>query len=98
MSSVKCVRGQRVVPWRDDDWRFMNYGFVPDGPPFPLRPEDMSERASIGLYQQALDGLPVAGARVLEVGSGHEGARAILLRLRSRASITRPRRSSWLAG
>ncbi|WP_051356584.1 class I SAM-dependent methyltransferase [Azorhizobium doebereinerae] len=59
--------------WRDDDWRFMNYGFVPDGAPFPLRPEDEPERAFIGLYQQAVEGLPVAGARVLEVGSGRGG-------------------------
>jgi SAM-dependent methyltransferase len=59
--------------FRDRDWRFMNYGFIPPGEPYPLRPEDEPERAFMGLYIQALEGLPVAGARVLEVGCGRGG-------------------------
>lgn len=74
--------------WRDDDWRFMNYGFVPDGPPFSLRPEDELERASIGLYQQAMDGLPVAGARVLEVGSGRGGGARYVARYYAPSVVT----------
>lgn len=73
--------------WRDDDWRFMNYGFVPDGAPFPLKPEDEDERAFIGLYAQAVDGLPVAGARVLEVGSGRGGGSRYLARYHAPASV-----------
>lgn len=61
------------LTWRDRDWRFMNYGFVPEGVPFPLMPDDEDERVFIGLYQQAVDGLPIQGLRVLEVGSGRGG-------------------------
>lgn len=61
------------LAWRDTDWRFMNYGFVPPGARFDLRPSDEADRPFIGLYQQAVDGLPVAGSRVLEVGSGRGG-------------------------
>ncbi len=74
--------------WRDDDWRFMNYGFVPDGPPFPLKADDEPERAFIGLYQQAVDGLPLAGARVLEVGSGRGGGSRYMARYYAPASVT----------
>lgn len=74
--------------WRDDDWRFMNYGFLPDGAPFALAPEDEPERASIGLYQQAMDGLPVAGARVLEVGSGRGGGARYVARYFAPSTVT----------
>ena len=73
--------------WRDGDWRFMNYGFAPDGPPFPLRPEDEGERAFIGLYHQAVEGLPVAGARVLEIGSGRGGGARYVARYHAPASV-----------
>ena len=74
--------------WRDDDWRFMNYGFVPDGVPFPLRAEDEPERASIGLYQQAMTDLPVAGARVLEIGSGRGGGVRYIARYFAPSAVT----------
>ncbi|GGF55309.1 phthiotriol/phenolphthiotriol dimycocerosates methyltransferase [Azorhizobium oxalatiphilum] len=73
--------------WRDDDWRFMNYGFLPPGAPFALRAEDEPERAFIGLYQQAVDGLPVAGARVLEVGSGRGGGSRYIARYHAPAQM-----------
>jgi len=73
--------------WRDRDWRFMNYGFLPVGVPFPLRAEDENERAFIGLYQQAVDGLPVAGARVLEIGSGRGGGSRYVARYHAPASV-----------
>lgn len=66
--------------WRDDDWRFMNYGFLPEGAPFPLRSEDEDERVFIGLYHQAVDGLPIAGARILEIGSGRGGGSRYIAR------------------
>jgi SAM-dependent methyltransferase len=61
--------------WRDRDWRFMNYGWLPDasGPAIELDPADESDRPFIGLYDQAVRGLPVEGARVLEVGCGRGG-------------------------
>lgn len=73
--------------WRDRDWRFMNYGFVPAGEPFRLSPEDENERAFIGLYQQAVEGLPVKGARVLEVGSGRGGGSRYIARYYQPASV-----------
>ncbi|MGE6742042.1 class I SAM-dependent methyltransferase [Allorhizobium pseudoryzae] len=74
--------------WRDRDWRFMNYGYVAAGDVFPLRPEDEPERAFIGLYQQAVEGLPVEGARVLEVGSGRGGGSRYIARYHQPASVT----------
>ena len=74
--------------WRDPDWRFMNYGYVAGGEAFPLKPEDEPERAFIGLYQQAVEGLPVAGARVLEVGSGRGGGSRYIARYHAPASMT----------
>lgn len=75
------------LSWRDTDWRFMNYGFVAEGTPFPLQPEDEAERAFIGLYQQAVEGLPLAGKRVLEIGSGRGGGARYVARYHSPASI-----------
>ncbi|WP_170975950.1 methyltransferase domain-containing protein [Rhizobium sp. FY34] len=74
--------------WRDPDWRFMNYGYVAGGDTFSLKPEDEPERAFIGLYHQAVAGLPVAGARVLEVGSGRGGGSRYIARYHGPASVT----------
>lgn len=65
--------------WRKP-WRFLNYGHIPEGAPFPLAAEDEADRPFIGLYHQALEGLPVEGARVLEVGCGHGGGAAWVAR------------------
>lgn len=61
--------------WRDSDWRFMNYGWLPpEGEaPLNLAPEDEAERPFIGLYDHVARGLPLDGARVLEIGSGRGG-------------------------
>lgn len=66
--------------WADKDWRFMNYGYLPPAgsKPFPLDAEDEPERAFIGLYQQAVDGLDLVGKRVLEVGCGRGGGTAYI--------------------
>ena len=74
--------------WGDKDWRFMNYGYVPDGAPFALKAEDEAERAFIGLYQQAVEGLAVEGARVLEIGSGRGGGSRYIARYFAPASVT----------
>lgn len=63
------------VAWRDGDWRFMNYGHAPEVP-FPLAAEHEADRGFIGLYEQAVTGLPVQGAEVLEIGSGRGGGAA----------------------
>lgn len=64
--------------WGDTDWRFMNYGYLPpaEKADFPLDAKDEPERAFIGLYFQAVDGLELAGKRVLEVGCGRGGGTA----------------------
>lgn len=74
--------------WRDDDWRFMNYGFLPPGPGFPLNDADESDRPFIGLYAQAVDGLPMQGARVLEIGSGRGGGARYIARYHAPRSVT----------
>ena len=68
--------------WRNDDWRFMNYGWAPasDAEQFPLAPEDEPDRPFIGLYDHAARGLPVAGARALEIGSGRGGGARYIAR------------------
>lgn len=66
--------------WRRPRWRFMNYGYIPPGPPFALDPAEEPERAFIGLYQQAVAGLDLAGAAILEVGAGHGGGAAWMAR------------------
>lgn len=67
--------------WRDDDWRFMNYGYIPESnADFPLADRDEADRAFIGLYHQAVDGLNLKGKRVLEVGSGRGGGSSYLAR------------------
>ncbi len=74
--------------WRDDDWRFMNFGFLPTGAMFPLKPSDEPDRPFIGLYQQAVSGLPVTGAHVLEVGSGRGGGARYIALYHAPAAVT----------
>lgn len=74
--------------WRDDDWRFMNYGFLPPGEAFPLDSDDEADRPFIGLYAQAVAGLPVEGARVLEIGSGRGGGARYIARYHGPAAVT----------
>lgn len=50
----------------------MNYGYA-SGTPVPLDPTDEADRFCIQLYAHVLDGVEVAGADVLEVGSGRGG-------------------------
>lgn len=73
--------------WRDQDWRFMNYGFLPADDTFALEPEDEGDRAFIGLYRQAVAGLPLAGARVLEIGSGRGGGSRYIARYHAPAAV-----------
>jgi len=72
--------------WRRPRWRFLNYGFLP-AEPVALDPAEEAERAFIGLYHQAVAGLPLTGAAVLEVGSGHGGGAAWMARLPGVAGV-----------
>ncbi|WP_368414994.1 class I SAM-dependent methyltransferase [Falsiroseomonas sp.] len=66
--------------WTDPGWRFMNYGWLPPEPGFVLPASEEADRAFIGLYHQAIDGLALHGARILEVGSGRGGGAAWMAR------------------
>ena len=62
-------------------WTFMNYGFVPsDGPPLRLDPGDEPDRLCIQLYERVAATANLAGADVLEVGSGRGGGASYLAR------------------
>lgn len=74
--------------WKDQDWRFMNYGYIPPGSTFPLQPEDEPERAFIGLYAQALEGIKTANSHILEVGCGRGGGVRYMARYHSPAAVT----------
>lgn len=75
------------VAWRDGDWRFMNYGYAAEIP-INLAQEDEPDRGFIGLYEQAVVGLPVKGAKVLEIGSGRGGGAAYVARYHNPATMT----------
>ena len=84
----KRVYNLLSLSWKDQDWRFMNYGYMPPDAPFPLRPEDEPERAFIGLYAQALAGLETAGKDILEVGCGRGGGVRYMARYHTPANVT----------
>lgn len=73
--------------WRDDDWRFMNYGFIDQASLFPLDSDDEPDRPFIGLYAQAVAGLPVTDAQIVEVGSGRGGGARYLARYHNPARV-----------
>jgi SAM-dependent methyltransferase len=73
--------------WGDPGWRFMNYGWLPLEPGLVLPAAEEADRAFIGLYHQAIDGLPLHGARLLEVGSGRGGGAAWMARRPGVASV-----------
>jgi len=77
-----------------DEWTFMNYGFLarPAGEPglsaVPLAPEDEPDRLCIQLYHRVASAASLAGARVLEVGSGRGGGASYLARYHRPAQYT----------
>jgi SAM-dependent methyltransferase len=77
----------REVP--TDRWTLMNYGFAPaDEPPLSLDERDEPERLSIQLYVRVARPADLAGAEVLEVGSGRGGGASYLARSRHPARYT----------
>lgn len=68
--------------WHDGTWTFMNYGWLPPegAPPIPLEAGDEPDRCFIGQYHRLAAALPVAGGRVLEVGSGRGGGASYVAR------------------
>ena len=68
--------------WRNDDWCFMNYGYLPEAgtPQLHLEERDEKDRCFISLYQHVINGIPVSGQRLLKVGSGRGGGSAYIAR------------------
>ncbi len=60
--------------YQEDDWTFMNYGYAHLGDAAPqLEAEDEVNRFCIQLYHHVASAVNLAGAKVLEVGSGRGG-------------------------
>lgn len=75
--------------WKDDQWTFMNYGWLPaaDQPDFALQPEDEPDRAFIGLYYHLSQCVELKNKSVVEVGSGRGGGAAYLARYHQPAQV-----------
>src|SRR4051794_24506454 len=76
---------------RQPEWAFMNYGFAPltpTGAPLHLELADEPDRYCIQLYAHVLDGVDLAGADVLEVGSGRGGGASWISRYLGPRSTT----------
>lgn len=74
----------------NNDWRFMNYGYValPDERPLSLDAGDEPERYPLQLYHFLAMLTPVEGRDVLEVGSGRGGGCYYLARYLGPQSVT----------
>jgi SAM-dependent methyltransferase len=64
--------------WRDPGQRFMNYGYLPPDTPASGGAALAPDQSAIALYRAVIADLPLAGARVLEVGCGRGGGAAHL--------------------
>lgn len=74
--------------FRRADWRLMNYGYEPADPAQRpvLEPSDESDRTCIQLYHHVATQRPLAGLRVLEIGSGRGGGASYVHRYLGPAS------------
>jgi len=65
--------------YQKDDWTFMNYGYahLEDAAP-SLKAEDEVNRVCIQLYHHVANAVNLAGAKVLEIGSGRGGGTAYI--------------------
>lgn len=72
-------------------WTFMNYGFHAPGsgaqPEPRLESTDEADRLCIQLYERVLGGIHLAGAKVLEVGSGRGGGASYVTRYHRPAAM-----------
>ncbi len=74
----------------DDRWTFMNHGFAhldPEAPGPALDPADEPERYCAQLYDEVVRPVPLAGARVLDIGCGRGGGASFLKRYRGAAEV-----------
>lgn len=75
--------------WKDDQWSFMNYGWLPanDEPKFALDVKDEPDRAFIGLYYHLSCLVNVQDKKVVEIGSGRGGGASYLARYHKPESV-----------
>jgi ubiquinone/menaquinone biosynthesis C-methylase UbiE len=68
--------------FRDGDWNYLNYGFVPapGDPPLQLSPADEPDRTWAALYHHVARPIDLTGRTVLEVGSGRGGGASFIKR------------------
>lgn len=72
-----------LIAWRfrdDTDLRFMNYGYFAGGEGAPLAQDEAAERYSAALYEAVATQAPLAGRRVLDVGTGRGGGASFVQR------------------
>jgi SAM-dependent methyltransferase len=73
-------------------WTFMNYGYLPPesatAKHLQLKPEDEPDRLCIQLYEYVASPAPLAGANVLEVGSGRGGGSSYFARYHQPVQVT----------
>ncbi len=85
------LRGHRLIyqvfssPYSEglDKFEFINYGYVPledEGEPLTLDLEEEIYRTNIQLYHYVASSVPLQGRKVLEVGCGHGGGSAYIMR------------------
>ena len=76
---------------RNDEWTFMNYGYASADTGITalrLNEADEPDRLCIQLYERVSRPCALAGAQVLEVGSGRGGGASYVARYRAPASVT----------
>lgn len=75
--------------WKDDQWSFMNYGWLPstEESAFELDASDEPDRAFIGLYYHLSCLVNVKDKKVVEIGSGRGGGASYLARYLSPESV-----------
>lgn len=77
--------GRLARKFTQSSWTFMNYGYEPEaGTPALSLPEEFeADRLCVQLYEQVATGIPLDGARVVEVGSGRGGGARYLATVRA---------------
>lgn len=75
--------------WKDDQWSFMNYGWLPstEESAFELDANDEPDRAFIGLYYHLSCLVNVTDKKVVEIGSGRGGGASYMARYLSPESV-----------
>lgn len=72
-----------LIAWKfrnDTDLRFMNYGYFAGDESAALAEDEAAERYSAALYEAVATQVPLAGRRVLDVGTGRGGGASFVQR------------------